>query len=76
MSEQENTAWLREHGDDPVPVRLTDLLGVVIRMEQVSREADSSGLDLVHQRIFTCDLPRLRRYLPDGAQAILVEEGW
>jgi hypothetical protein len=64
--------WLRAHGDDMIPVKLIDLLGAVARMEQVHRETSSASLDSVHERIFTCDLPRLRRYLPDQA----LEELW
>ena len=59
--------WLREHGDDLIPVRLIDLLCAVARMElmeQVSRAGGTAGIDSIHERIFTCDLPRLRRYLP------------
>lgn len=56
--------WLAEHGNDPVTVPLIDLLTAVARMEQVYRETTPGSLGLVHERIFTCDLPRLRRYLP------------
>lgn len=73
---QENTDYLARHGNDMIPVRLIDLFSAVARMEQVSREPDFKVSDLTHKRIFTCDLPRLRYYLPDGALAILEEEVW
>jgi hypothetical protein len=59
--------WIREHGDDMIPVKLIDLLSAVARMEQVHQENGTAGLGSIHERIFTCDLPRLRRYLPERA---------
>lgn len=67
-------SWLAEHGHDPVPVDLIDLMSAVARMEQTLRDPEFKTHDLVHERIFTCDLPRLRGYLPPEAQAILDAE--
>lgn len=64
-------AWLREHADDLVQVSVIDLISVVTRLEQVSREPGFETADVTHERIFTCDLPRLRGYLPDEAAAII-----
>jgi hypothetical protein len=57
--------WIREHAGDLIPVKLTDLLSVVERLSQVQAEGDCGTV--VHDRLFTCDLPRLRRYLPERA---------
>lgn len=67
------SGWLIEHGSDPVPVKLIDLMSVVARMQQVL-DTQPAFDDLVHERIFTCDLPRLTAYLPEEARQILDEE--
>lgn len=67
-------AWLQEHGDDPVQVRLIDLMTLLARLEQVSREPGFETVSVTHERIFTCDLPRLRDCLPAEALEILMEE--
>ena len=61
--------WLQKHGADVIQVRLIDLLCVVARLEQCA--ADPLADPVTHERLFTCDLPRLRRYLPDRAIAEL-----
>ena len=59
--------YFAEHGDDMVPVKLVDLACAVARMRQASQAPDFEAQDIVHERIFTCDLPRLEGYLPPGA---------
>lgn len=72
MSETEAaTRWLQEHGDDAVQVPLTDLMSLVARLEQVSREPGFETASITHERVFTCDLPRLRDCLPAEAVAII-----
>lgn len=63
--------WLQEHGDDPVQVKLADLMSLIARLEQVSREPGFETASITHERVFTCDLPRLRGYLPAEAMAII-----
>ena len=63
--------WLAEHGDDPVQVKLIDLMSVIARLEQVSREPGFETGSVTHERIFTCDMPRLRGYLPEAAEEII-----
>lgn len=58
-------AWIREHADDLIEVKLIDLLGVVARLEQCAPDPDAHPV--THERLFTCDLPRLRAYLPERA---------
>jgi hypothetical protein len=58
--------WIREHGGDLIEVKLIDLLSLVARLEQVERE-ELAPPDILIERLFTCDLPRLRRYLPSRA---------
>ena len=58
--------WLVEHGNDMIPVRLVDLLTVVARLEQAEREGRIE-CDGSAGRLVTCDLPRLKAYLPDEA---------
>ena len=63
---------IAEHGHDLIPVKLVDLLSVVARMQQVSGDPEWPGSSSVtEERIYTCDLPRLRGYLPDEALAEL-----
>jgi hypothetical protein len=60
--------WIREHGGDLIPVKLTDLLCAVTRMEQVSSDPSWPGAaSVTEERIYTRDLPRLRGYLPERA---------
>lgn len=66
--------WLREHGSDLVPVKLIDLLSVLARLEQADREHKIEYDASAAERLITCDLPRLRGYLPAEAQLILAEE--
>jgi hypothetical protein len=66
--------WLQVHGDDMIPVRLVDLLCAVARMEQVSAEPAWPGSSSVtEERLYTCDLPRLREYLPAEALEVLAD---
>ena len=61
------TDYFAEHGDDMIPVKLIDLISAVTRMQQVYQEgADVAVVE--YERIFTCDLPRLERYLPEQAR--------
>jgi hypothetical protein len=58
--------YFARHGDDMVQVKLIDLVCVIARLRQVHED----GIDaspVVFDRIFTCDLPRLERYLPAEA---------
>ena len=58
--------YFAEHAGDMIPVRLIDLVSAVTRMRQVQAEGlEAAGV--VHERIFTCDLPRLEGYLPAEA---------
>lgn len=57
--------WLRAHGYDMVALPVLDLLSVVARLEQAS--TDPASQPAILDRLFTCDLPRLRQYLPDEA---------
>jgi hypothetical protein len=71
--------YFTEHGDDLIPVKLIDLCGAVVRMRQVQREEGTGHLSIIHERIFTCDLPRLEAYLPDEARrenAEMLESEW
>jgi hypothetical protein len=61
--------WMRLHADEPVSVRMVDLMTLVARLRQVQIENDC--LTLVHERIWTCDLPRLKAYLPEQALEII-----
>lgn len=60
--------YFAEHGDDLIPVKLIDLSRAVVRMQQVQREEGTDHLSIIHERIFTCDLPRLEAYLPEEAR--------
>jgi hypothetical protein len=57
-----------EHGDDQVAVKLIDLATVTARLRQVGQEGPA-GAPVEFARLFTCDLPRLERYLPPAAVA-------
>lgn len=61
-------SWIREHGEEMIPVRTVDLVTVVARLDQAQREGliptDGGG---PAERLLTCDLPRLMAYLPDEA---------
>lgn len=59
--------WLAEHGNDMIPVKLIDLLSVVARLEQAEREGRIEHDASAAERLVTCDLPRLKAYLPDEA---------
>jgi hypothetical protein len=59
--------WLAEHGDDLIPVKLIDLLSAVGRIEQADREHKIEYDGSAAWRLVTCDLPRLRGYLPEEA---------
>jgi hypothetical protein len=59
--------YFAEHGEDMVPVKLIDLVCAVARMKQV-RDHGIDAEPIVLDRIFTCDLPRLERYLPERAR--------
>jgi len=63
--ESDDGNWLAAHGEDMIPVKLIDLLSAVARMEQVSEEEPQYSV--TSERLFTCDLPRLRGYLPARA---------
>lgn len=56
-------SWLRRHGDDEIPVKLIDLMSLVGRLEE--SEEDPGGFAAF--RLYSCDLPRMRRYLPPEA---------
>jgi hypothetical protein len=56
-------SWLRRHGDDEIPVKLIDLLSLVGRLEEA--ESDPDGFTAY--RLYSCDLPRIRAYLPPEA---------
>lgn len=55
--------WIREHGDDEIPVKLIDLLCLVARLEDIARKPDP----LTEHRLVTCDLVRMKAYLPPEA---------
>lgn len=65
--------YLAEHAGDLIPVKLIDLVSAVTRMRQVQAEGIEAA-SVVHERIFTCDLPRLERYLPEQARREISEE--
>ena len=67
--------WLVAHGNDLVKVKLVDLLSVVARIDQAEREHRIEHDASAAERLVTCDLPRLRAYLPAEALAI-VDEPW
>ena len=67
-------SWLVEHGNDMIPVRLIDLLTVVARLEQAGREGKIECDGSAAGRLVTCDLPRLKAYLPDAAHRELEGE--
>ena len=60
-------AWLAGHGGDTVPVKVIDLLTIVARLEQADREGRIEYDGSAAERLVTCDLPRLKAYLPDEA---------
>lgn len=62
---QAAVTWLQAYAYDMVALPVLDLLSVVARLEQVKDDPDADPVTF--GRIFTCDLPRLRQYLPDGA---------
>jgi len=67
------TAWLVEHGNDLIPVKLVDLLSVLARIEQADREGRIEHDASAAERLVTCDVPQLRGYLPAVALSILDE---
>lgn len=62
---QPAASWLRAHGYVMVAIPVMDLLSVVARLEQV--KDDPAAHPVTFDRLFTCDLPRLRSYLPPEA---------
>jgi hypothetical protein len=58
-----------------IPVRLADLASAVARMRQASTEEGFAAGSIVHERIFTCDLPRLEAWLPEEARRDIAREG-
>jgi hypothetical protein len=61
-------SWLPSHGEDLIAVKVIDLLSAVARMEQVLDAPEEHPFrSIIEERIYTCDLPRLRWYLPAGA---------
>ena len=60
-------SWLTEHGNDLIGVKLIDLLSVVVRLEQADDEDKIEYDASAAERLITCDLPRLRGYLPAEA---------
>jgi hypothetical protein len=66
-------SWLAEHGNDVIPVKLIDLLSVVARLEQADREGRIEHDASAAERLVTCDLPRLKAYLPGEAHRELSE---
>jgi hypothetical protein len=64
-------SWIAEHGDDPIPVKTVDLLSILARLDQANREGRIEWDGSAAERLITCDLPRLRRYLPPEALAEL-----
>jgi hypothetical protein len=66
--------WLVEHGNDTIPVKIVDLLTVVARLEQADREGKIEHDASAAERLVTCDLPRLKAYLPDEAHRQLGEQ--
>jgi hypothetical protein len=73
-TEARDTAWLREHADDPVPVRLLDLMTIVARLAQAQACNGDSMTELLVSRLLDSDLPRLRLLLPAEALAIIERE--
>jgi hypothetical protein len=65
--------YWREHASDTVPVKLIDLASCVARMKQVRLHGVDNS-PVVHERIFTCDLPRLEAYLPEQAAALIEDD--
>lgn len=59
--------WLREHGNDLVEVKLIDLLCLVARLEEATAEPWFEAYGVACARIWSCDLPRLKAYLPPRA---------
>jgi hypothetical protein len=57
-------SWLQAHGYDMVAIPVIDLLTVVARLDQIDRQG---ACPVTLDRLFTCDLPRLRQYLPPKA---------
>lgn len=58
--------WIREHGNDLIPVKLIDLLTIVGRLGNLERQ-EAQPPDVLIMRLVNSDLPRLRGYLPDRA---------
>lgn len=67
-------SWLVEHGNDTIPVKIIDLLSVVARLEQADREGKIEHDASAAERLVTCDLPRLKAYLPGEAHHELREQ--
>lgn len=66
------TEWLRAHADDPVPVRLLDLMTIVGRLRQI--DADDPIRESLICRLTDSDLPRLQALLPAEALAVIEQE--
>lgn len=64
--DDDGLAWLRPGvptGPDQLPPGLSlDLACVVARLDQLDREGTDSCGGLIFERLFTCDLPRLRAW--------------
>jgi hypothetical protein len=60
-------ALSQRYGNDTVPVKIIDLLTVIARLEQADREGKIEHDASAAERLVTCDLPRLKAYLPDEA---------
>ena len=57
-----------EHGNDPVTIPLIDLASLVARLIQIRDEGTSDTMAfMLADRVITCDLVRLVKYLPEGA---------
>lgn len=67
------SAWIAEHGDDPIIIRLIDLVSVVARIEQAAAEEGIAANGLISHRLVSCDLPRLYDYLPVAAKVDLAK---
>lgn len=67
--------YFAEHGEDMIPVKLIDLVSIVVRLKQTQRDGIEFD-NMVHERVFTCDLPRLEAYLPDECKAEIQGELW
>ena len=57
-----------------VPVKIIDLMSVLLRLHQADREGLIEHDASAAERLITCDLPRLTAYLPPGARKMLERE--